>query len=110
MSAVYKSHFALGSNESNLLKLGNASDFHPLDHENVPFVIKAGSVWADKTTDRELVASLLPEILPAIEAHLPKVGNNLIALVNDRHVREEIGNDEQALAFVSRWMMHSCRC
>jgi hypothetical protein len=85
---------------SNLAKLGNTPDFHPLDYEDVSFVIKAGSVRADKTTDRKLVTSLLPEILPAIEAHLPEVSNHLIAPVNDRHVREEIGDDEQSLAFV----------
>lgn len=53
---------------------------------------------ADRSTDRKLDTSLLPEILPAIEAHLPEIRNHLIALVNDHHVREEIGNDEVTFA------------
>ena len=74
----------------------------PLDHENIAFVIEAGTMWADKLSRNEArtVGCVAGRIWMAIGSRIAQMENDFVVLVDQRHARLEIGNYHISFLFV----------
>jgi hypothetical protein len=85
----------------HLAQFRDAPDFDPLHDVQITLVIEAGAVRTDELTRYEPVARLPTErIQPVRGIGVPKVRDDLIAVVDQRDPAVQIGNDDQAMPFI----------
>src|SRR4029450_2416319 len=83
---------------SDLAQLRDAPHLHPFDDEDVAVVVEAGAVRADELPYREILARPAAKLLPRVDAGLAELLDDAVALVNQCHPGEQIGDDHHALA------------